>query len=69
MVGNSNSVGHGAPFGNCNGTGHGSWRPNQNGQGYACFSCYSHFGAGKKVKAAADTTQTAITQFFKKQKQ
>ncbi len=47
----------------------GSWRPNQNGPGYACFSCYNNFGAGKKAKAAADPKQTAITQFFKKQKQ
>jgi hypothetical protein len=47
----------------------GSWRPNQNGPGYACISCYNTFGTGKKVKAAADPKQTAITQFFKKQKQ
>jgi hypothetical protein len=36
---------------------------------YACYSCYNHFGAGKLVQAAADPKQTAITQFFKKQKQ
>ncbi len=39
------------------------------GAGYACYSCYVNFGAGKKAKAAADPKQTAITQFFKKQKQ
>jgi hypothetical protein len=44
-----------------------SWKPNQNGAGYACISCYTTFGTGKKVKAAADPKQTAITQFFKKQ--
>ncbi len=37
--------------------------------GYACISCYNTFGTGKKVKAEADPKQTAITQFFKKQKQ
>jgi hypothetical protein len=36
---------------------------------FACISCYTNFGAGKKVEAAADPKQTAITQFFKKQKQ
>jgi hypothetical protein len=46
-----------------------SWKPNQNGPGYACISCYNNFGTGKKVKAAADPKQLAITQFFKKQKQ
>jgi hypothetical protein len=46
-----------------------SWQRNQNGPGYACYSCYVHFGTGRKVKAAADPKQTAITQFFKKQKQ
>ncbi len=45
----------------------GSWHKNQNGPGYACHSCYCNFGTGKKVKAAADPKQTAITQFFKKQ--
>ncbi len=47
----------------------GSWLRNQNGPGYACSSCYNTFGTGKKVKAAADPKQLAITQFFKKQKQ
>ncbi len=46
-----------------------SWFKNQNGPGYACTSCYNHFGTGRKVKAAADPKQTAITQFFEKQKQ
>jgi hypothetical protein len=46
-----------------------SWHPNQNGPGYACVSCYSHYGAGRRVKEAADPRQTAITQFFKKQQQ
>ncbi len=41
----------------------------QNGPGYACISCYTTFGSGKKAKAAADPKQLAITQFFKKQKQ
>ncbi len=44
----------------------GRWQPNQNGLGYAC---YVHFGTGRMVKAEADPKQTAITQFFKKQKQ
>jgi hypothetical protein len=35
----------------------------------ACISCYMNFGAGKKAKAEPDPKQTAITQFFKKQKQ
>ncbi len=47
----------------------GEWRKNQNGPGFACLSCYCNFGTGKKAKAAADPRQTAITQFFKKQKQ
>ncbi len=47
----------------------GSWQRNQNGAGYACASCYTTCGTGKKVKAAADPKQLAITQFFKKQKQ
>ncbi len=42
------------------------WQRNQNGPGFACYSCYNNFGTGKK---AADPKQTAITQFFKKQKQ
>ncbi len=46
-----------------------SWHKNQNGPGYACVSCYNTFGTGRKAKAAADPSQTAITQFFKKQKQ
>ncbi len=46
-----------------------SRKTNQNGPGYACISCYKTFGTGKKVKAAADPKQTAITQFFMKQKQ
>ncbi len=33
------------------------------------MSCYNHFGAGRKVEAAAGPKQLAITQFFKKQKQ
>ncbi len=37
--------------------------------GYSCISCYVHFGTGKKVKAAADPKQLAITQFFQKQRQ
>ncbi len=41
----------------------------QLGNRYACTSCYNTFGTGKKAKAAADPKQTAITQFFKKQKQ
>ncbi len=45
-----------------------SWQRNMNGPGYACVSCYTNFGAGKKAKAAADPKQTAITQFFTKQK-
>jgi hypothetical protein len=47
----------------------GSWQRNQNGPGYACNSCYTNFGTGKKAKAAADPKQLAITQFFKRQKQ
>ncbi len=45
------------------------WMRNMNGAGYSCISCYNNFGTGRKVKAAADPKQTAITQFFKKQKQ
>ncbi len=47
----------------------GEWRKNQNGPGYSCKSCYNDFGTGRKVKAAADPKQLAITQFFKRQKQ
>jgi hypothetical protein len=41
------------------------WQRNQNGPGYWCISCYTNFGAGRKVKAEADPKQPAITQFFK----
>ncbi len=56
-------------FAQCNKELAGIWKPNQNGPGFACVSCYNTFGTGKKAKAAADPKQTAITQFFKKQKQ
>jgi hypothetical protein len=39
---------------------------NQNGPGYACISCYTNFGTGRKAKPAADLKQTAITQYFSK---
>ncbi len=83
-MGNTNAAGHGRPLTapqvpspdgsacireECQRELAGSWRRNQNGPGYACISCYTTFGTGKKAKAEADPKQTAITQFFKKQKQ